>query len=111
MRSCTTPTDVALRNRLYDRVGFTEGRRRLSRVFPAGTARAEVKERKNARLRRGEEGGRTQAGVVEDRADELVNGRGLGIVLRQHGTRSAASEHAADLQASNQSVGGMACVP
>ena len=61
--------------------------------------------------RRGEEGGRIQAGVVENRADELVNGRGLGIVLRQHGTRSAASEHAADLQASNQSVGGMACVP
>lgn len=80
----TTPTDVALRNRLYERVGFTEGLRRLSRVFPAGTARAEVEERKNARLRRGEEGGRAQAGVVEDLADELVNGRGLGIVLRQH---------------------------
>ncbi len=37
----TTPTDVALRNRLYERVGFTEGLRRLSRVFPAGTAKAE----------------------------------------------------------------------
>ena len=110
IRSCTTPTDVALRNRLYDRVGFTEGRRRLSHVLPAGTARAEVKERKNARLRRGEEGDLTQAGVVENRADELVNGRGLGILLRQHGTRSAASEHAANLQASNQSVGSMACV-
>ena len=46
--------------------------------------RAEVEERKNARLRRGEEGGRAQAGVIEDLADELVNGRGLGIVLRQH---------------------------
>ncbi len=44
----TTPTDVALRNRLYERVGFTEELRRLSRVFPAGTARAEVEERKNA---------------------------------------------------------------
>lgn len=43
-----------------------------------------MEERKNARLRRGEEGARAQAGVVEDLADELVDGRGLGIVLRQH---------------------------
>ena len=89
----TTPTDVALRNRLYERVGFTEGLRRLGRVFPAGTAKAEVEERKNARLRRGEEGGRAQAGVIEDLADELVNGRGLGILLRQH--RAGAEAHEA----------------
>ncbi len=54
----TTPTDVAVRSRLYECVGVTEGLRRLSRVFPAGTAHVEVEERKNARLRRGEEGGR-----------------------------------------------------
>ncbi len=90
----TTPTDVALRNRLYERVGFTEGLRRLGRVFPAGTAKAEVEERKNARLRRGEEGGRAQAGVIEDLADELVNGRGLGILLRQHRAGAEAPEAA-----------------
>ena len=80
----TAPVNVAPRNRLYERVGFTEELRRLARVFPAGTARAEMEERKSARLRRSEEQGRAQAGVVEDLADELVNGRGLGILLRQH---------------------------
>ncbi|MGI4795627.1 MAG: hypothetical protein ACRYG8_16450, partial [Janthinobacterium lividum] len=35
----TTPTDVALRNRLYERIGFSEGLRRLSRVFQTGTAK------------------------------------------------------------------------
>ena len=80
----TTPTDVALRNRLYEQVGFSEGLRRLSRVFQTGTAKKEVKRRKDERLRRGEEEGRAQAGVIDDLADELINGRGLGIVLRRH---------------------------
>jgi len=80
----TTPTDVALRNRLYELVGFSEGLRRLSRVFPTGTAKKEVDRRKDERLRRGEEDGRAQAGVVDELADELINGRGLGIVLRKH---------------------------
>ena len=40
--------------------------------------------RKDERLRRGEEDGRAQAGVVDELADELINGRGLGIVLRKH---------------------------
>ena len=80
----TTPTDVALRNRLYELVGFSEGLRRLSRVFPTGTAKKEVGRRKDERLRRGEEDGRAQAGVVDELADELINGRGLGIVLRKH---------------------------
>ena len=80
----TTPTDVALRNRLYELVGFSEGLRRLSRVFPTGTAKKEVGRRKDERLRRGEEDGRAQSGVVDELADELINGRGLGIVLRKH---------------------------
>ena len=78
----TTPDDVNLRNRLYERVGFSEGLRRLSRVFPLGSARPEIERRKADRLRRGEEEARARAGVVEDLADELTNGRGLGIVLR-----------------------------
>ncbi len=80
----TTPTDVALRNRLYERIGFSEGLRRLSRVFQTGTAKKEVQRRKDDRLRHGEEEGRAQAGVIDDLADELINGRGLGIVLRRH---------------------------
>src|SRR5271165_6687341 len=36
----TTPDDAALRNRLYDAVGFREALRRLAKVFPTGSARA-----------------------------------------------------------------------
>ncbi len=80
----TTPTDMALRNRLYEQVGFSEGLRRLARVFQHGTARTEVVRRKDERLRRGEEEGRAQAGVIADLASELIDGHGLGIALRRH---------------------------
>ena len=79
----TTPDDVNLRSRLYERLGFSEGLRRLSRVFPLGSARKEIERRKLDRLRRGEEEGRAVAGVVEDLANELTDGRGLGMILRQ----------------------------
>jgi len=78
----TTPADTALRGRLYDRVGFSEGLRRLSRVFPAGSAEKEIERRKKERLSRGEQADRATAGVVEELARELVDGVGLGIVLR-----------------------------
>ena len=79
----TTPDDVNLRSRLYLAVGFSEALRRLSLVFPNGSARREVDRRKQERLRRGEEEARAVAGVVEDLAGELTDGRGLGIILRQ----------------------------
>ncbi len=78
----TTPADTALRGRLYDRVGFSEGLRRLSRVFPAGSAEKEIERRKKERLNRGEQADRATAGVVDELARELVDGVGLGIVLR-----------------------------
>ena len=81
----TTPDDTALRGRLYDRLGFSEGLRRLSKVFPAGSAQKEVERRKNERMRRGEQEGRAAAGVVDELARELVDGVGLGIVLRPQG--------------------------
>lgn len=46
--------------------------------------RLHIGRRKDERLRRGEEEGRAQAGVLADLAGELINGRGLGIVLRKH---------------------------
>jgi len=78
----TTPADTALRDRLYDRVGFSEALRRLSRVFPAGSGEKEIERRKKERLNRGEQDERAIAGVVEELARELVDGVGLGIVLR-----------------------------
>ncbi len=78
----TTPADVALRHRLYERIGPAEARRRLAKVFPTGTARKEIDRRKDKRLLNGEEDGRAQASVIEELVDELMDGRGLGIVLR-----------------------------
>ena len=78
----TTPGDTALRNRLYDRVGFSEGLRRLSKVFPAGSALQEIDYRKAERLKRGEQSSWAETGVVDELAGELIDGRGLGIKLR-----------------------------
>lgn len=61
---------------------FSEGLRRLSRVFPAGSAEKEIERRKKERLNRGEQADHATAGVVEELARELVDGVGLGIVLR-----------------------------
>jgi len=82
----TTPSDTSLRNRLYARVGFSEGLRRLARVFQKGSATEEIERRTKDRLKRGEAADRVEAGVVEELADELVRGHGLGLVLRPHET-------------------------
>ena len=88
----TSPSDVALRARLYKQVGFSEGLRRVSRVFASGTAAKEISRRKEDRLRRGEEDGRAQSGVIDELAMELIDGRGLGIVLRKHEADERARE-------------------
>ena len=81
----TTPDDTALRERVYGRVGFSEGLRRLARVFPAGSAQKEIERRMGERMRRGEQDSRAAAGVVDELVRELVDGVGLGIVLRPQG--------------------------
>ena len=81
----TTPDDTALRGRLYEAVGFSEGLRRLARVFPAGSAQKEIERRKGERMRRGEADSRAATGVVDELTRELVNGVGLGIILRPQG--------------------------
>jgi intracellular multiplication protein IcmB len=80
----TTPSDTSLRNRLYDRVGFSEGLRRLSKVFPNGSAADEIERRTKARLKKGDAADRVESGVVDELASELIEGRGLGLVLRPH---------------------------
>jgi intracellular multiplication protein IcmB len=79
----TTPGDTNLRNRLYARVGFSEGLRRLSKVFPAGSAIDEIERRTKARLRKGDLQEKAESGVVEELANELIDGHGLGLVLRR----------------------------
>jgi intracellular multiplication protein IcmB len=80
----TTPADTNLRTRLYARVGFSEGLRRLSKVFPGGSASEEIEQRTKARLKRGDALERVEDSVVDELARELINGYGLGLVLRPH---------------------------
>ena len=78
----TTPGDTGLRNRLYDRVGFSEGLRRLSKVFPRGSALKEIERRKKDRLIRGELDTKAELGVIDELAGELLDGHGIGMKLR-----------------------------
>jgi intracellular multiplication protein IcmB len=88
----TTPADTALRNRIYDRVGFSEGLRRLSVVFPNGSASVEVERRTKALLKKGDAADQVEAGVVAALASELIEGNGLGLKLRAH-AEDARSNH------------------
>jgi intracellular multiplication protein IcmB len=78
----TTPGDTGLRNRLYDRVGFSEGLRRLAKVFPRGSALKEIERRKAERLTRGELDTKAELGVIDELARELIDGTGMGMKLR-----------------------------
>jgi len=89
----TTPGDTGLRNRLYDRLGSSEALKRLARVFPGGSAQSEINRRKDERLRRGEQDARAATGVIDELASELIDGRGLGIVLRDQAEQRRASHH------------------
>jgi len=80
----TTPGDTSLRNRLYERVGFSEALRRLSRVFPDGSAMDEIERRTKTRMKQGDAFDRVEAGVIDELASELIDGHGLGLVLRPH---------------------------
>ena len=79
----TTPPDVALRTRLYERLGPVEARRRLARVFSTGSAEKEITRRKAERMRRGDEEARAERGVIDEMAAELIDGTGLAISLRK----------------------------
>jgi intracellular multiplication protein IcmB len=94
----TTPSDTGLRNRLYDRVGFSEGLRRLSKVFPNGSASDEIERRTRARLKKGDAADRVEAGVVDELASELIEGRGLGLVLRPHDEEPAPARRPSDAE-------------
>ena len=86
----TTPDDTALLRRVQERVGFSEALRRLSKVFPGGSAQKVIDRRKEERTRRGEQDEVAAVSVIEDLTREVVDGVGLGIVLRPHDARPAA---------------------
>ena len=81
-----------MRDSLYERLGFGETLRRLARVFAGGTAVREIKRRKDRRVLRGEESERAEQGVVMELSDEIANGVGLGMILRDAESLAIAAE-------------------
>ena len=69
--------------------------RRLSRVFPYGSAEKEIAQRKDDRLKRGENEEGASVGVLDELALELTNGSGLGIILRDPDPRQEAANDTA----------------
>lgn len=68
----TSAEDVALRRRLYTRLGARSGRQILAASFPGGSARSEIKRRVDTYADQGETKKAMSAYVIEELAEELV---------------------------------------
>lgn len=68
----TSAEDVAIRNRLYARLGASRGRQMLSASFPGGSARSEIKRRVIALAESGKSQSAATSFVIEQIVDELV---------------------------------------
>jgi intracellular multiplication protein IcmB len=71
----TSSEDVAIRNRLYNRLGAGRARMMLAATYPGGSARGEIRRRV---LARSEQGGESKnamvSAIIEEVVDELVEG-------------------------------------
>lgn len=65
----TSAEDVAIRNRLYARIGATQARRLLAANFPGGSARTEIRRRVNDLA----DAGKTEEASVGNVIDTIVN--------------------------------------
>jgi intracellular multiplication protein IcmB len=81
----TRPEDVALRRRVYRALGSVEARRRLSRVFPKGTAADEIERRTSAQMAdtNSVDAQAALGGVISGLAREICDAVGLGATLRE----------------------------
>lgn len=68
----TSSEDVAIRTRLYKKLGAGRARQLLAMTFPGGSARNEIKRRVLMRAEAGEAKGAATGAVIEDIVDELV---------------------------------------
>jgi intracellular multiplication protein IcmB len=68
----TSAEDVAIRNRLYSRLGAGRGRQMLAASFPGGSARTEIKRRVFAKAEKGETQNAATGAVIEEIVNELV---------------------------------------
>lgn len=69
----TSSEDVAIRNRLYARLGASRGRQILAIAFPGGSARTEIRRRVHARSDRGETKTAALSAIIEEIVEELVS--------------------------------------
>jgi len=79
----TTKVDSSLRRRVYDALGSTVARQRLARVFPHGSAEKEIDRRTSVRMKDGQSEDMVQSGIIDEIALEIINGVGLGAVIRE----------------------------
>lgn len=68
----TSSEDVAIRDRLYARLGARRARQMLAASFPGGSARAEIKRRVYARSEKGEVNTAATGAVIQEIVEELV---------------------------------------
>ncbi|MCI5060374.1 MAG: type IV secretion protein IcmB [Alphaproteobacteria bacterium] len=69
----TSSEDVAIRNRLYERLGAHRGRQMLAANFPGGSARGEIRRRIMALSEEGRTRSAALSAVIESIVDELVD--------------------------------------
>ena len=69
----TSSEDVAIRSRLYQKLGSHRARQMLAANFPSGSARSEIKRRIIALAEKGETRSSALGQVVEDIVNELVH--------------------------------------
>lgn len=84
----TTSEDVAIRSRLYTRLGASRARQLLAANFPGGSARAEIRRRIQMRAESGETEKAATGAVVEEIVDELIGT--TQVTLESAGTVSLA---------------------
>ncbi len=68
----TSAEDVAIRNRLYSRLGATQARRLLSANFPGGSARSEIRRRVADLAEKGEMEKASVSAVINGMVEDLV---------------------------------------
>ncbi len=70
----TSTEDVAIRNRLYNRLGAAQARKLLATYYPGGSARTDIRRRVALLAEKGESAEKASVGaIIEQIADELTN--------------------------------------
>jgi len=68
----TSSEDVAIRNRLYNKLGASRARQMLASAYPGGSARSEIRRRVLARSESGESRQAMISVIIEEIVEELV---------------------------------------